>query len=243
MQKRTLWATLAACFVLVGVLVISGASGATATQGMAVIAGQPNSETAPTEIHNDTTREAAFGDGLDVFSNNANGSTGVFGDGDSGVVGSGNAVGVSGVGSTGVLGQSLTDGDGVRGLANNSCCSAVFGHNDGTGNGVAGQADTGTGVLAASTGGTALKVDGKAQFSRSGTATITGSSTTPKSSIVVNNVAHTSKSLVMVTPQKNVAGVWVQAAVPNVSNSRFTIFLNKTVTVSYPVAWFIVEKP
>jgi len=50
-------------------------------------------------------------------------------------------------------------------------------------------------------------------------------------------------ALVLATAQKNVAGVWVAAAVPNVSAKTVTIFLNKTVTVSYPVAWFIVEKP
>ena len=94
-----------------------------------------------------------------------------------------------------------------------------------------------------SASGIALRVSGKAQFSRSGTATITGTTTTPKSSVVISNVALSSKSLVLATAQKNVAGVWVAAAVPNVSAKTVTIYLNKTVTVSYPVAWFIVEKP
>jgi hypothetical protein len=56
-------------------------------------------------------------------------------------------------------------------------------------------------------------------------------------------VALTAKSLVLVTPQKNVAGVWVQAAVKSAANSRFTVFLNKTVSVSYPVARMVIEKP
>jgi hypothetical protein len=86
-------------------------------------------------------------------------------------------------------------------------------------------------------------VSGKAQFSRSGRATITGSTATPKSSFQVTNVALTAKSLVLVTPQKSAAGVWVQAAVPSVANGRFTIFLNKGVTTSYPVAWMVIEMP
>ena len=98
-------------------------------------------------------------------------------------------------------------------------------------------------MLADSTNGIALDVKGKARFSRSGTVTVAGTAATPKSSIVVINVALTNKSLVLVTPQKNVAGTWVQAAVPNAANSRFTVFLNRTVSVSYPVAWMVIEKP
>jgi hypothetical protein len=233
-------------FALVGLasaFIAGTGAAADATQGQAVTAGIFNDETQPTELINVGTQTGPSGDGLDVVANGKAGSSGLYGQGPFGVFGAGSTVGVQGSGITGVFGESTGPGDGVSGRASNSCCSAVFGLNSGTGNGVAGQADTGTGVLAASTNGTALKVAGRAQFSLSGTATITGSTTTPKSSIVVNNVALTTKSLVLVTPQKNVAGVWVQAAVPSVANSRITIFLNKTVTVSYPVAWFIVQKP
>jgi hypothetical protein len=59
----------------------------------------------------------------------------------------------------------------------------------------------------------------------------------------VNNVDLTAKSLVLVTPQSNVAGRWVRAAVPNVANNRFTVFLNKSVSVRFPVAWMVIEKP
>jgi hypothetical protein len=216
---------------------------AVATQGSPVIAGVINSENNPTTLNNGGADGGLLGDGLDAYANGTPGSSGVWADGPIAVFGHGKSVGVQGQGITGVYAQSTGAGDGVSGRANNACCSAVFGQNSGTGNGVAGQADTGTGVLAASTNGTALKVAGRAQFSLSGTATITGSTTTPKSSIVVNNVALTTKSLVLVTAQKNVAGVWVQAAVPSVANSRITIFLNKTVAVPYPVAWFIVQQP
>jgi hypothetical protein len=161
----------------------------------------------------------------------ATSGTGVLGDG---------TMGISGQGAiTGVKGTSQGAGDGVDGEANNSCCSGVYGVNNGTGNGVAGRADTGTGVLAASTSGIALKVDGKAQFSRSGKAAVSSG----QSSIVVQNVALTSKSLVLATPQKSVAGVFVQGAVPNVSAHTVTISLSNTVGASYPVAWMVVERP
>jgi hypothetical protein len=167
------------------------------------------------------------------------GASGVYGQNDGG------GYGVAGrsTAGIGVFGQALGAADGVDGLAANSCCSAVYGLNTGAGNGVAGRADTGTGVLAASTGGIGLKVDGKAQFSRAGTATVTGTTAAPKSSIRINNVALSFKSLVFTTPQKNVGGVWIQSAVPNVAGSSVTIYLNKAVTVSYPIAWFIVERP
>jgi hypothetical protein len=46
------------------------------------------------------------------------------------------------------------------------------------------------------------------------------------------------------TLQKFVAGVYVVAAVPNVSGGYFTIYLNKTVTTSVgPIAWIVTERP
>jgi hypothetical protein len=157
-----------------------------------------------------------------------------------------NGTGVFGEGLIGVLGNSLGAGDGVDGTASNSCCSAVYGLNSGTGNGVAGRADTGTGVLAASTSGTALKVSGKAQFSRSGLVTITY----PAKSKVITGVPLTAKSLVLATQQKFLAGVYVVAAVPNLSGSSnsFTIYLSKApgtsaVPKSVTVAWQVIERP
>ena len=64
-----------------------------------------------------------------------------------------------------------------------------------------------------------------------------------QSSEVVSNVGLSSKSLVLATAQKNVAGVYVQAAVPDVAAKTITIYLNKSVGASYPVAWMIVERP
>jgi len=45
------------------------------------------------------------------------------------------------------------------------------------------------------------------------------------------------------TPQKTVAGVFVLGAVPNVRGSTVRIVLSEAVTVSYPVAWFVIESP
>ncbi len=50
----------------------------------------------------------------------------------------------------------------------------------------------------------------------------------------------TAASLVLATLQQNQAGVLVQAAVPNVAGSSFTVHLSKTVPARTKVAWFIV---
>lgn len=44
--------------------------------------------------------------------------------------------------------------------------------------------------------------------------------------------------------QKFVAGVYVVAAVPNVTGGYFTIYLNKAVSTSVgPIAWIVTETP
>jgi hypothetical protein len=162
------------------------------------------------------------------------GGQGVSAEGTSyGVYATGTAVGISGLGLTsdGVQGQA---GDGANG---------VFGSNFGAGVGVRGESQSGPGVVAKSTSGVALRVAGRAQFSRSGRAVVAGTTAAPKSSVVISNVYLSSKSLVLATPQTNRIGVWVEAAVPNVSAKTITIYLNKAVPVSYPVAWFVIEAP
>jgi hypothetical protein len=37
------------------------------------------------------------------------------------------------------------------------------------------------------------------------------------------------------------AGVWVRSAVPDVAHGSFTVHLNKAVTASTAVAWFVVN--
>ena len=167
-------------------------------------------------------------------SGNASGVEGDGGGTGSGVVGwggSSNGSGVVGHGGTpegaGVQGNGQGTGDGVIGVAS-------------TGNGVHGQATMpgGVGVLAESTaGGTALQATGPAVFSRSGVLTVTAG----KSAVTHTGVALTSSSLILATLQQNRAGVFVQAAVPNVSGSSFTIYLSKAVSASTKVAWFVVN--
>ena len=70
-----------------------------------------------------------------------------------------------------------------------------------------------------------------------------GTAATPKSAVTVTGVALSNNSLILVTPQRRVPGVWVLATVRNVAGSRFTVFLNKAVEVGFPVAWIVVEKP
>jgi hypothetical protein len=102
------------------------------------------------------------------------------------------------------------------------------------GTALAGEADSAAGV--------ALLVRGRSAYSSCGVATVHGSSTTPKSSVKVSNVALTSASLVLATIQTNNApGTFVQSAVPNVANSWITINLNQPVSVAVKVAWFVVE--
>jgi len=101
---------------------------------------------------------------------------------------------------------------------------------------VAGRSDNGTGVLADSINGTALKVTGKAAFSRSGKATVQAGT----SAVTVAGVPLTSASLILATVQQS-GGAYVKSAVPDVANSRFRINLNKAPTVDVAVAWFIVN--
>ncbi len=171
-------------------------------------------------------------------------SAGVFGEGGRyGVLGQGSPYGVYGVGDTGVYGLGL-NGNGVFGQTSVNFASGVYGQNDGTGYGVAGRSNDGTGVLAESANGTALKVNGKAQFSRSGVGTVAGTASAPKNSVRVTRPI-TAKSMMTATLQKYVPGVFVVAAVPNVAGGYFTIYLNKSVTTSVggPIAWIVVERP
>ena len=204
----------------------------------------------------------AGGDGVSAFAADAGvvgggGTYGVVGNGGTyGVVGSGDTYGVWGDShtGTGVYGNTTADGqNGVYGHAANTSGSGVYGQNDGTGFGVAGRASGGTGTLGDSANGTgvwassqnatALKVSGKAQFSRSGVATVAGTSAAPKKSVKVS-LPITAKSMMTALLQKYVAGVYVVAAVPNVAGGYFTIYLNKSVTTSAgPIAWIVTERP
>jgi hypothetical protein len=123
----------------------------------------------------------------------------------------------------------------------------VYGQNDGTGFGVAGRAAGGVGALGDSPDGvgvwansqnaTALKVTGKAHFSRSGILTVPAG----KSSATQTGVTLTSASLVLATVQQDRPGVWVRSAVPKVTAHSFTLHLSKAVPARTKVAWFVVN--
>ncbi len=167
----------------------------------------------------------------------------VGGTGGIGVVGEGGTYGVEGntATGTGVYGNTGAEGqNGVYGHAANAGGSGVYGQNDGAG---FGDSANGTGVWASSQNATALKVSGKAQFSRSGVATVAGTSAAPKKSVKVS-LPITAKSMMTAMLQKYVPGVYVVAAVPNVAGGYFTIYLNKSVTTSAgPIAWIVTERP
>jgi hypothetical protein len=160
-----------------------------------------------------------------------------------GVFGDGSKYGVYGAGGTyGVYGASAV------GCGLGACGVGTLGTNTGTGVGVYGSSANGIGVDASSANGTALLVIGKAIFSRSGMATIAGTASAPRNSVLVQ-LPITAKSMMTATSQSYVPGVYVVAAVPTTSPKTgsyvgFTIYLNKSVTTSVgPIAWQVIERP
>jgi len=162
--------------------------------------------------------------------------------------------GVSGTdGSTGggygVYGFSV-NGDGVYGsiVGSNTGKRAVYGDDTTTdgGYGVSGYSVKGVGVSAGSSDGTALAVDGAATFtgpttfSRSGLATVAGTSSKSAQRVTVTGVALSDTSLVLATAQGIVAGVAIEGVVTDVAASSFVISLTKAIKVSLDIAWFVV---
>jgi hypothetical protein len=128
-------------------------------------------------------------------------------------------------GSTGIGVEGKTDGAG----------SAVYGQATTNGVGLYGVSVAGTGVSANSTNGTALRVNGKATFSRSGIATVAAGT----SSVNVSLPGMTASSLVIATAQQNVS-VFVKAAVPAVGS--FKLVLNGNAPVGgLKVAYFVLN--
>ncbi len=246
LTRSTLGRGAALVALAVSAVAIAGTPGAVATQGQPVIAGVVNEETSSTNFcrSHSTFPCASYASGAVGAETNETGGDAVsaYSASGTGVWGSGLTAGVEGVasaGGTGVFGHNAgTTGIGVWGRTD-GVGSAVYGQATAGGVAVNGDSVSGTGVRAKSSSGKALEVFGKATFSRSGTATVAAG----KSSAVVSSVDLSAKSLVLVTPQKNVAGVYVQAAVPNVTAKTVTVNLNKAVPASYPVAWMIIEKP
>jgi len=93
---------------------------------------------------------------------------------------------------------------------------------------------------------TAMVVDGQVKVLTSGLMTIlAGKSAATVSSVVWGGTTYPLKllprCLVLATLQTNRAGLYVQAAVPNVSNGTVTVYLNKKVTAATKVAWFVLN--
>jgi hypothetical protein len=146
--------------------------------------------------------------------------TGVYGEG---------ATGVWGFGGWGVFGASNATGTGVYGFSGASVPGAPA-HT-----GVFGYSDSGVGVYARAATGTALYVNGKAGFSRSGRVAITAG----HSSISKSLAGVTTSSLIIAVMQTYRAGFYLVAAVP--AAGKFTVYLNRTVPGTTYVAFFVVN--
>lgn len=157
--------------------------------------------------------------------------------------------GVSGSGTIGVSGSGVRWG--VEGRSSEATGTGVYGWNDGGGFGVGGESDQpgGTAVMGTALGvggvalrgvstnrGTALKVEGKARFSRSGKKTIQAGSLGATVTLAGVNAA----SLILATLQQHAAGFTVESAVADADS--FTIWLNQPApTGGLSVGWFVIN--
>ena len=181
-------------------------------------------------------------------------------DGSSGVFGlSGTASGVEGhsdslngmyghtnsATASGVYGENPHRGYGVAGRSNAGPLAAgvgaagTLGDNTANGIGVWARSAHGIGLYAEAVGPDAvsLKTNGIAQFARSGVLTVAaGTRSVRKTGIRVDP-----RTVVLAVLQQFRAGVYVAAAVPNAAGDSFTITLNKVVTKSIKVGWFLVK--
>lgn len=164
--------------------------------------------------------------GLAINGTGSGSANGIFG-------GSSSGVGVSGssTSNTGVRGQSST----ATGVDGSSTSGSGVSGTSASGSGVIGVSTSGTGVLASSATGTALKVHGKASFSRSGSSTVAKGHSTKSVSVP----GLTGSSLVLVTLQSAASGLYLEAAVP--ASGKFTVHLNKHAPHSMKFAWFILN--
>jgi hypothetical protein len=147
--------------------------------------------------------------------------------------------------STGVLGFSGGTGvpnarqrTGVYGVAKQGpTATGVFGRST-AGQGIRGEATTGTGGYFTATSGVALRVAGRASFSRSGRATIGAGNATVDVS-VPGGLTGTPLAFANLLAYR--AGVWVAALRLNdPTNGTLRIYLNKSVGASTPVAWIVL---
>jgi hypothetical protein len=147
--------------------------------------------------------------------------------------------------STGVLGFSGSTSvptarakTGVYGVATQGPSSCgVFGRTT-SGQGVRGQASTGTGGYFASTTGLALEVAGKTSFSRSGRVTI-GAGNGFVDVTVPGGLSGAPLSFANLLDYRS--GVSIAAVRPNYpSGGKLRIYLNRSVASSTPIAWIVM---
>lgn len=105
----------------------------------------------------------------------------------------------------------------------------------GSGTALTGTSSRGVGVLAESSSGTALKVAGKLELSRSGLATVTKGG----KSVKVTLAGVTSSSMVLATIQGNAGAIAVANAIPGVGS--FTINLTGAAPAAVKIAWFVIN--
>ena len=150
--------------------------------------------------------------------------TGVFGYSDPGP-----ADGPSGAGVWGVSDDLGVAGDGGIGVYGQGFYGAV-GYSEEPG---------GIGVIASAADSTvrALRVEGKAEFTRSGRTSIAAG----KSSRTVPLAGCTSSTMIFALLAANRSGRWVRAVVPG--SGQFTIYLNTTLSSSTLVAWIAFTNP
>lgn len=120
----------------------------------------------------------------------------------------------------------------ISGTTSSASNGGVWGNNVGEG----------PGVQATNTGsGPAHQVTGPAVFSRSGVATVAGTSAKPKSSVVVSDVALTTDSIVLATAQTLDGTAGVACVAPDASHSKFTIHLTTAAKTTVKIGWFVVN--
>lgn len=188
---------------------VSGMSGSTAPNAAAVFGELISNFPGPFSAAVRGQNDGTGGDGIGVYGSHAGSGWGVYGTSQSGF----GVFGSAGSG-VGVTGSSKT---GVLGSATSRA---------------------GVGVLAENAdGGTALKVNGIAKFSRSGVATVARGR-----SQVSHRLPLTSASFVLATIQGNVTDLYVRGVtITTGSNGSFTIHLSKAVAAKTKVAWLVVS--
>jgi hypothetical protein len=235
----------------------NGAPWAIATQGQAVIAGAINTENSDTVFQLSDPDTPTCGSG-NLIGVHACGWSGVFGEGrfigvkgegptgvsgvggTTGVSGSGTENGVEGTGANGVYGEGTENGvqakGGTFGVFATGSDYGVYA--SAPSHGVFGQATSsgGAGIDASgSNGALALRVTGKAKFSRSGITTIAAGA----SSKTISLGGVTTASMVLATSQQN-SSVFVRSAVP--ASGSFTIRLSGPApTGGLKVAYFVLN--